>query len=270
MLTGKPSDLTSIVIFGSPCMVFRDPSKRAWAPRAEVGMIVGKNDESKGFKVYIPKDMVVVTTQHIQNVEMLNVEQNVQLQAHLKREDPELWKAVEDRGSAAKQKETDRAARAGKKGSKKSGNKKKFMRKASGKTAEPAESADGGGQGPDGAPETADAESAVESGSRRMTTRNMGAKHVLVGTVCSATAPDPRNYREAMCSERADKWKIAIEEEIVTLENDQTWELVMKPDRIKVLHSKCVFKAKKHVDGSVERYKGRLVACGNDQSYGVD
>ncbi|KAE9017710.1 hypothetical protein PR002_g13321 [Phytophthora rubi] len=107
-------------------------------------MIVGKNDESKGFKVYIPKDMVVVTTQHIQNVEMLNVEQNVQLQAHLKREDPEFWKAVEDRGSAAKQKETDRAARAGKKGSKKSGNKKKFMRKASGKAAEPAESADGG------------------------------------------------------------------------------------------------------------------------------
>ncbi|KAE8886390.1 hypothetical protein PF003_g29666 [Phytophthora fragariae] len=40
-----------------------DPGKKAWAPRTEVGMIVGKNDETKGFKVYIPKDMVVVTTQ---------------------------------------------------------------------------------------------------------------------------------------------------------------------------------------------------------------
>ncbi|GMF17068.1 unnamed protein product [Phytophthora fragariaefolia] len=186
------------------------------------------------------KDMVVVTTKLIQNVETLNVVQNVQLKAQLKREDPELWKAVEDRETAAKQKETNHATRAGKKGGKKSGKKKKSKRKAPGKAAEPAEGA--GGDDPEGASETADAEAAVESGVRRMTTRHMDAKHVPV----------------------------AMEEEIGALENNQTWELVKKPDRVKVLHSKGVDKTKKHADGSVERYKGRLVACNNEQSYGVD
>ncbi|KAG6617822.1 Integrase catalytic core protein [Phytophthora cinnamomi] len=105
VLTGKCPDMAGIVTFGSPCTVYRDPGKKAWQPRAEVGMIVGKNDETKGFKVYIPKDMVVVTTQHIENVETLDSKQNVQLQAQLKREDPELWRSVEEREEATQQKE---------------------------------------------------------------------------------------------------------------------------------------------------------------------
>ncbi|KAE8979624.1 hypothetical protein PR001_g24500 [Phytophthora rubi] len=43
-----------------------------------------------------------------------------------------------------------------------------------------------------------------------------------------------------------------------------------KPDRVRVLHSNSVYTTKKHADGSVERYKGRLVASGNEQSYSVD
>lgn len=44
-------------------------------------MIVGKNDETKGYKVYSPKDRIVITTQHIKNVETLDDKQNAQLQA---------------------------------------------------------------------------------------------------------------------------------------------------------------------------------------------
>ncbi|KAG2779649.1 hypothetical protein PC129_g17101 [Phytophthora cactorum] len=60
-------------------------------------MIIGKNDETKGYKVYLPKDRIVITTQHIKNVETLDAKQNAQLQAQLKLEDPELKKAVENR-----------------------------------------------------------------------------------------------------------------------------------------------------------------------------
>ncbi|KAE8911861.1 hypothetical protein PF005_g5588 [Phytophthora fragariae] len=66
-----------------------------------------------------------------------------------------------------------------------------------------------------------------------MATRNVGAKYVLAGAMCSVTAPNPRNVREAMCDELADAWKVAMEEEIGALESNQTWELVKKPDRIK-------------------------------------
>ncbi|OWZ18981.1 hypothetical protein PHMEG_0006833 [Phytophthora megakarya] len=44
MLTGKVPSLSDIVIFGSPCTVYRDPGKKAWKTRAEVGMIVGKQE----------------------------------------------------------------------------------------------------------------------------------------------------------------------------------------------------------------------------------
>ncbi|KAG6609052.1 Integrase catalytic core protein [Phytophthora cinnamomi] len=37
-----------------------------------------------------------------------------------------------------------------------------------------------------------------------------------------------------------------------------------------MLHTKWVFKTKTHADGTVERYKGRLVVCGNEQEYGID
>ncbi|OWZ03940.1 Copia LTR rider [Phytophthora megakarya] len=102
MLTGVVPNLADVVMFGSPCTAFRDPGKKTWRPRAQVGMIVGKNDETKGFKVYLPKDRMVITTQHIQNVETLNNQQNALLQTHLEREDPSLRLAPTTRNEAAK------------------------------------------------------------------------------------------------------------------------------------------------------------------------
>ncbi|KAG6623476.1 Copia LTR rider [Phytophthora cinnamomi] len=87
-------------------MAFRDHGKKAWEPRAQVGMIGGKNDETKGFKVYLPKDSVVITTQHIRNVDTLNNEQIAQLQTQFEREDPELRSAVAERDEVAKRKES--------------------------------------------------------------------------------------------------------------------------------------------------------------------
>ncbi|EGZ19026.1 hypothetical protein PHYSODRAFT_301448 [Phytophthora sojae] len=86
MLTGVQPQLADIVVFGSACTAYRDPGKKAWKPRAEVGMIIGKDDESKGYKVYLPHDRIVIVTQHVQNVETLNAPGNEQLQAQLRRE----------------------------------------------------------------------------------------------------------------------------------------------------------------------------------------
>ncbi|ETP21533.1 hypothetical protein F441_04969 [Phytophthora nicotianae CJ01A1] len=98
MLTGAVPNLSDVVTFGSSWTAYRNPGKKAWKPRAQVGMIVGKNDETKGYKVYLPKDRIVITTQHIKNVETLDNKQNEQLQAQLEREDPDLRRAVEGRG----------------------------------------------------------------------------------------------------------------------------------------------------------------------------
>ncbi|POM61163.1 mitochondrial protein, partial [Phytophthora palmivora] len=70
---------------GSPCTVYANP-KKALDRRGTAGIIVGKNEETKGYKVIVVKDNVVVTTRHVGNIETLSSEANEQLQAVLERE----------------------------------------------------------------------------------------------------------------------------------------------------------------------------------------
>lgn len=46
--------------------------------------------------------------------------------------------------------------------------------------------------------------------------------------------------------------------------------MVKKPCDAKLLYSKWVYKLKMHADGTIERYKARLVTRGDEQVYGVD
>jgi hypothetical protein len=77
-----------------------------------------------------------------------------------------------------------------------------------------------------------------------------------------ATPAEPRSFREAMKGPDSDKWYQAASDEFQTLLDNGTWELVKLPHGRKAIGSRWVFKVKKNADGSVERYKGRLVAQG--------
>ncbi|KAG8478422.1 hypothetical protein CXB51_028192 [Gossypium anomalum] len=54
------------------------------------------------------------------------------------------------------------------------------------------------------------------------------------------------------------------------IEKIQTWELVPRPDKRKVIGVKWVFRAKQNADGSLNRLKARLVMKGFSQKYGLD
>lgn len=58
------------------------------------------------------------------------------------------------------------------------------------------------------------------------------------------------------------EWKQVIAAEFSALEADETWSLVPLPKGKKPISCKWVVKVKKHVDGSIERYKARLVVKG--------
>ena len=86
----------------------------------------------------------------------------------------------------------------------------------------------------------------------------------------SAIEYDPRSIKEAINLTKGELWKKAMKEEMASLRENETWDLVMLPYRWKPINSMWVFKKKMNVVGQVERYKARLVAKGYSQVEGVD
>jgi hypothetical protein len=82
--------------------------------------------------------------------------------------------------------------------------------------------------------------------------------------------PDPMTIEEAMSRPDKELWKQAIQSELQSLKENDTWMLVDRPKNQKILGTKWVFKTKRNADGEVERYKARLFAQGFSQIRGVD
>jgi len=61
-----------------------------------------------------------------------------------------------------------------------------------------------------------------------------------------------------------------MNKEIEALNNNNTWDLVDLPAGKKAISSKWVYKVKLKSDGTLKRFKVRLVIRGFTQQYGVD
>lgn len=81
---------------------------------------------------------------------------------------------------------------------------------------------------------------------------------------------EPKSYREILEREDRDEWIDATLKEIENLYDNDTFEFVEKPKDTPLVTSKWVFKLKTRPDGSVDKYKARLVARGFTQTQGID
>ena len=77
----------------------------------------------------------------------------------------------------------------------------------------------------------------------------------------------PKNYKEEFADER---WKKAVRGEADALEINRTWDVLDLPPGKKAIGCKWVFTIKYNADGTIERYKARLVCFGNHQIKGED
>ena len=65
-------------------------------------------------------------------------------------------------------------------------------------------------------------------------------------------------------------WCAAMAEELQALGDNHTWDVVQCPPNVKVIGCKWIYSIKLCSDGTLDRYKARLVVFGNKQEYRVD
>jgi hypothetical protein len=79
-----------------------------------------------------------------------------------------------------------------------------------------------------------------------------------------------RTIEEAYSSPDANYWKKAIRSEMDSIMSNGTWEVVERPYGCKPVGRKWVLKKKFRPDGTIEKYKARLVVKGYTQKEGED
>ncbi|KAH9141879.1 hypothetical protein AeRB84_013996, partial [Aphanomyces euteiches] len=95
-------------------------------------------------------------------------------------------------------------------------------------------------------------------------------------TACSklaipaSTVPVPRSYAEAKASKFWPHWLNAIKSEFNSLITNGTWKYIKGKSHDRLLSTTWVFRVKEKEDGSIDRFKARLVVRGFLQVKGLD
>ncbi|KAL0301466.1 UNVERIFIED_CONTAM: Retrovirus-related Pol polyprotein from transposon TNT 1-94 [Sesamum radiatum] len=87
---------------------------------------------------------------------------------------------------------------------------------------------------------------------------------------CFNVEDDPKTFDEAMKSQDVVFWKEAINDEMDSIIGNNAWVLVDLPPGCKPLGCKWIFKKNMKVDGTIEKFKARLVIQGFRQRPGID
>ena len=95
-------------------------------------------------------------------------------------------------------------------------------------------------------------------GSQKHTT-----KHATVAQ--DVTTSDPCTYAQAMAHPDAAEWELACDDEWRAFECMGVYEVVPRPKGCKVVGSRWVFRIKCGPDGTIQKYKARVVAQGFTQ-----
>ncbi|GJX03543.1 ribonuclease H-like domain-containing protein [Tanacetum coccineum] len=83
----------------------------------------------------------------------------------------------------------------------------------------------------------------------------------------SSVSPLPKSYRDAFSDPN---WQNAMRDEYSALIKNKTWVLVPRPTDTNIVRCMWLFRHKHLADGTLSRYKARLVANGSTQLEGVD
>ncbi|GJX47583.1 ribonuclease H-like domain-containing protein [Tanacetum coccineum] len=83
----------------------------------------------------------------------------------------------------------------------------------------------------------------------------------------SSVSPLPKSYRDAFSDPN---WQNAMRDEYHALIKNKTWTLIARPPNTNIVRCMWLFRHKYLADGTLSRYKARLVANGSTKLEGVD
>lgn len=248
MLTGKRPDLSRMKKFGSLCYAYKQ-NRGKLDPRCDKGVFLGYDKNSPAYLIYFPKTGKVEKHRLIKILNPATMDQ--QTQSDQMYED-EVYESRKD-GEPKQTKDEDI---------------------------------------PDGS-ESSQTESEVktedkvDAGATRYPSRIRKRPDYLSDYITDVkeceneqmqTSVDycyrllceiPTSFSEAIVSSESKEWEKAMNEEIQSLKENDTFTLTTLPEGKKAVGGKWVYAVKKNSDGS-DRYKARFVAKGFSQTKGVD
>ena len=250
LLTGHAPDLSHLRVFGCPAYVHVDSSRRnKLDPKAFKGVFVGYGSESLTYLVWNPATQRIVSSRNVVF--------------------DELWRESVSRspggsgGNAAR----DLAM--------------KISPEATAPTTPVPEEPE-----PEPEPEPESDPAPEESGGndRRYPSRqrnppgeywmvhpqNPDGEEAQLAAVFAAMLYEPNTVTEALQSKHKEEWQVAIDAEYGSLLKQEVWTVARLPKGRKAIPVKLVFKVKYNADGTVARFKVRLVVKGFHQKHGID
>ena len=95
-------------------------------------------------------------------------------------------------------------------------------------------------------------------------------EELAYGTIVDQNDELPNTFTKAMSRTDTPKWQMATDQEVQSLIDNGTWEIVELPQNKRAIGSRWVFRIKRKANGELDRYKARVVAKGYSQRPGID
>lgn len=80
----------------------------------------------------------------------------------------------------------------------------------------------------------------------------------------------PKSYKSAMTSNQSKKWKLAQNQELKNLQDQNTWEIIPRHPGILPLRTMWVYAYKHDIETKQNKFKARLVVLGNKQTFNLN
>lgn len=241
--TGSKVDLRGMRIFGSPVMVHVPKQRRRkWDTKSTKMLFIGYGENTKGYRCIDPLTKKI---EHSRDVVFMETQAKVIESDSI--EIDEIVVSVGDANDKNESSEEDESSE------------EESTRKPDSSNAS-------------NEPKPSDVvQSQVRRSSRIPKPIDYGRfGYVTYAAMIDESGTDPITIDEALSRDDKSNWEAAMDSELLSLEENNTWTLVDLPPGRKAIRNKWVFKTKRDGQGNVVRHKARLVAKGCSQQYGID